>query len=212
MVARTKGSTVRAKKLVKAGSKRRKVYDESGSESESVLESEEYKDGDDEIEDKDEDEDEDFSSALDSDALDEDVDERSTKRNRKSPRKRVSTSRKKQAQGSSRKRDEVSDEDNEDLEEGQVYVGKVVEAPKTGKGMLDLFFIRTQVEISLYTVPAGQISKNTFDFLSHLLDPRCNDRVWYVITELHIVAESDYSAQVQAAWQVFLQFIDATNI
>ncbi|KAF8634987.1 hypothetical protein AX15_000602 [Amanita polypyramis BW_CC] len=47
------------------------------------------------------------------------------------------------------------------LGEGQEVVGAVVKAPTTG------------------LVPPGRISRNTFDFLTKLKDPECNDRQWF---------------------------------
>jgi len=44
-------------------------------------------------------------------------------------------------------------------------VGKVIEAPTTGR------------------VPHGRISRNTLNFLSDLMDPKCNDREWFRLHE-----------------------------
>ncbi|KAF9263955.1 hypothetical protein L218DRAFT_864014 [Marasmius fiardii PR-910] len=105
----------------------------------------------------------------DSDALDDDEDKPQKKKHVSTKRKRDSKSQspsKKQSPVKKRRRiarDEDDDDDDLDLKEGQEVVGKVVQAPKTGR------------------VPAGQISKNTLDFLSKLADPTCNDREWYVI-------------------------------
>ncbi|KAI0027840.1 hypothetical protein K488DRAFT_60325 [Vararia minispora EC-137] len=100
-----------------------------------------------------------LAEELDSDALDDD-DGHAHKRKRasapkKSPRKAAVRKR--------RRRDESEEDewDEEDIGEGCEVVGKVVQAPKTGR------------------VPPGQISKNTFDFLSQLMKPECNDRQWY---------------------------------
>lgn len=65
---------------------------------------------------------------------------------------------------SPRKKRKVLDvEDEYELEEGQELVGVVVQAPKTG------------------LVPPGQISSNTFEFLTKLKDVKCNNRTWWVV-------------------------------
>ncbi|KAG7093333.1 hypothetical protein E1B28_007013 [Marasmius oreades] len=107
----------------------------------------------------------------DSDALDDDESEprktkrTSTKRKRdlKSPSKKSPTKKRRRIE-----KDEDEDDDVLELKEGQEVVGLVVQAPKTGQ------------------VPAGQISKNTLDFLSMLADPACNDREWYAILDLDL--------------------------
>ena len=38
------------------------------------------------------------------------------------------------------------------------------------------------------TVPPGQISQNTFEFLTRLKDPACNDRQWCVPIPLHLLS------------------------
>ena len=92
----------------------------------------------------------------DSDELDEDSDDQthqSKKRKHASPKKKQSPRKK------ARKTDE--NDEYEELDEGQEIVGVVVQAPQTGQ------------------VPPGQISQNTFDFLTNLKNPACNDREWY---------------------------------
>ena len=109
-----------------------------------------------------EEDEEDYSTVkvYDSDALDEDSDTEVPKSGSKrkssmksSPKKTVSPHKK-------RKKDTEETEDEYELEEGQEIVGVVVQAPKTGR------------------VAPGMISKNTFDFLTQLKDPKCNDREW----------------------------------
>ncbi|KAG6372331.1 hypothetical protein JVT61DRAFT_7771 [Boletus reticuloceps] len=72
-----------------------------------------------------------------------------------------------------RKVDEATADDEHDsdveLKEGQEVVGKVVEAPTTG------------------WAPQGQISQRMLDFLMHLQDPACNDRVWVVVAAIATV-------------------------
>lgn len=99
--------------------------------------------------------------AYDSDDLDEDSDDQSKKRKRASPKKKQSPRKK-------AKRTDENDE-YEELNEGQEIVGVVVQAPKTGQ------------------VPPGQISQNTFDFLTNLKNPACNDREWYVLSFIPIL-------------------------
>jgi hypothetical protein len=107
---------------------------------------------------------------LESDALDEDTPPPPPKRRKRaSPVKASSTSKISKTTSPLKKRKTKSkdsdDEDDvyeDDLEEGQEVVGRVVQAPKTGH------------------VPPGQISQNTMDFLSKLADPKYNDRTWYV--------------------------------
>ncbi|RPD61779.1 hypothetical protein L227DRAFT_574263 [Lentinus tigrinus ALCF2SS1-6] len=152
-------------------------------------------------------EDEDYEEASDKDATDDeslhsdaldDEDEFETskaskkrKRASASPKKAPSkgtpkaqkqTKKKRSASGSARKKRKTKGSEDEDesseleLEDGQEVVGKVVQAPKTGR------------------VPAGQISKNTLDFLSELRKPECNDREWYPVYRL---AESEWKAFVE---------------
>ncbi|KAI0049917.1 hypothetical protein FA95DRAFT_1594211 [Auriscalpium vulgare] len=105
---------------------------------------------------------------LDSDALDDD-DEAAKKK--KTSRKR-SQGRSPQKDTPARKRRRKGEEGEEDedfsavdLKEGQEVVGRVVQAPKSGR------------------VPPGQISQNTFDFLAELRKPECNDREWFKLHE-----------------------------
>ncbi|RPD75971.1 hypothetical protein L226DRAFT_485028 [Lentinus tigrinus ALCF2SS1-7] len=156
-------------------------------------------------------EDEDYEEASDKDATDDeslhsdaldDEDEFETskaskkrKRASASPKKAPSkgtpkaqkqTKKKRSASGSARKKRKTKGSEDEDesseleLEDGQEVVGKVVQAPKTGR------------------VPAGQISKNTLDFLSELRKPECNDREWFKLHEpVYRLAESEWKAFVE---------------
>ncbi|KAI0942836.1 hypothetical protein AcW1_002611 [Taiwanofungus camphoratus] len=116
---------------------------------------------DEEFEDEDEDE-----ASLHSDALDDEDDygagaKRKRSSQSRSPVKAKSkASPKKSSPRKKRKTESEEDDDDLDLKEGQEVVGVVVQAPKTGQ------------------VPPGQISRNTFEFLSQLKKPECNDREW----------------------------------
>ncbi|KAJ7216515.1 hypothetical protein GGX14DRAFT_441721 [Mycena pura] len=101
--------------------------------------------------------DEESEEEYDSDALDDTDDEKKSlkKRKRKSETGKTTRTPKK------KKTDDLDDEFELQLEEGQEIAGVIVQAPKTGR------------------VPPGQISQNTFDFLTQLADPECNDREWY---------------------------------
>lgn len=63
------------------------------------------------------------------------------------------------------------DFDDIELEEGQYIAGRIYPAPTTGLGK--------DSPVQLTAVPAGQISQNTFDFLSALQHPENNDRDWF---------------------------------
>lgn len=114
----------------------------------------------------------DDAKSLDSEALDEDDEFDSAPRKRKrgsaasTPAKKKARPAARRASSSPRKRRTVSQDSEEELElaEGQEVVGRVVQAPKTGR------------------VPPGQISQNTFNFLLELKKPECNDREWYART------------------------------
>ncbi|KAJ7701831.1 hypothetical protein B0H17DRAFT_1044856 [Mycena rosella] len=98
------------------------------------------------------DEDEYNSDALDDSDADEVKNKKKRKRNTEPAKKIRSPKKKKLAE---------TDEEEFDLQDGQEIVGVVVKAPTTGK------------------VPAGQISQNTFNFLTQLKDPKCNDHPVY---------------------------------
>lgn len=91
-----------------------------------------------------------------SDALDESDDEAKKQKKRKR-----TTEVKEKIRSPKKKKTDDTDDEEFDLQDGQEIVGVVVQAPKSG------------------LVPAGQISKNTFDFLLKLRLPECNDRQWF---------------------------------
>lgn len=129
-------------------------------------------------------EDEEEVESLDSDALDEESDggaKGPKKRKRAAPGSKKASPRKASLR-KKRKRADESDEDDDDLDlkEGQEVVGIVVKAPTTG------------------WVPPGQISKNTFDFLSQLQKPECNDREWFKLNEpVYRLAEKEWKAFIE---------------
>ncbi|PVG03990.1 hypothetical protein CPB86DRAFT_803964 [Serendipita vermifera] len=82
------------------------------------------------------------------------------------PTKAPGANAKKSSVSSSKKRKrEESDEDDGDEDEDVEVVGRIVQAPTTGR------------------VPPGQISQNTLDFLGKLKDKKCNDREWFKLHE-----------------------------
>ena len=112
----------------------------------------------------------------DSDALDDDSDDEEKpspkKRKRASPRKSTKTR-------SPRKKSKTADESEEEfveVEDGQEVVGIVVQAPKTGRGEFLVYVVSCHAHCC--SVPPGQVSQNTFDFLTQLTDPENNDRTW----------------------------------
>ena len=117
---------------------------------------------------------------MDSDALDDDFDEKPKKRKRISPRKSTKSSPAKSTPRKKRK-PKADSEDDESADGDHEVVGEVVQAPTTGRGMflrhslLQLYFTTPEI------VPPGQISQNTLSFLKNLQDPECNDRTWYVL-------------------------------
>ncbi|CCL99372.1 uncharacterized protein FIBRA_01390 [Fibroporia radiculosa] len=138
--------------------------------------------------------DEDDELSLHSDALDEDSDDQAKRRPNK--RKRSAQSRSpvkfKQTVNKKRKNKAESEEDDDNdalnLKEGQEVVGTVVQAPKTGR------------------VPAGQISRNTFDFLTQLKNPECNDREWFKLHEpVYRLAEKEWKDFVDEFTNVLVE-------
>ncbi|KAN0136901.1 Conserved hypothetical protein (DUF2461) domain containing protein [Lactarius tabidus] len=130
--------------------------------------------------------------SLHSDALDDDSDPElrparaSGKRKRPTPVKPHGT---KGRTPRKRRKSAHSDEDEEvhDLKEGQEIVGKVVQAPKTGR------------------VPPGQISQNTFNFLTQLKNPECNDREWFRLHEpVFRLAETEFKLFIEKLTDVFI--------
>ncbi|KAH9171788.1 hypothetical protein EDB89DRAFT_1851971 [Lactarius sanguifluus] len=136
-------------------------------------------------------EDDDFDEkSLHSDALDDDSDPElkpSGKRKRPTPVKPRGVKghtpkRRKRAHS-----DDDEEEGDHDLKEGQELVGKVVRAPKTGK------------------VPPGQISQNSFDFLSQLKKPECNDREWFRLHEpVFRLAETEFKLFIEKLTDLFI--------
>ncbi|KAJ3510472.1 hypothetical protein NLJ89_g4655 [Agrocybe chaxingu] len=120
----------------------------------------------------------------DSDALDEDSDFEDDANGKKRKRKSMARSSPKKGRSPKKKRKtEEEDEDDyeDDLPEGTEVVGKVVQAPKTGR------------------VSPGQISQNTLDFLGDLKKPECNDRQWFKLHEpVYRQAEQEWKDFVEA--------------
>ncbi|KAF7792032.1 hypothetical protein EIP86_003059 [Pleurotus ostreatoroseus] len=83
--------------------------------------------------------------------------------------------------------DEDADEVDLDLEDGQEIVGRVVQAPTTGR------------------VPPGQISQNTLNFLAQLKKPECNDREWFKLHEpVYRLAEKEWKDFIDAFTDVLV--------
>ncbi|KDN44286.1 hypothetical protein RSAG8_05550, partial [Rhizoctonia solani AG-8 WAC10335] len=92
--------------------------------------------------------------------------------------------------GKRAKKEETSEEEYQSDESGRVVVGKVVQAPQTGR------------------VAPGQISQNTFDFLLNLQDPEKNDREWFKLHDpVYRLAEKEWVAFVDA-WVTTLVEVD----
>jgi hypothetical protein len=131
--------------------------------------------------------------AVDSDTLDADVPVKKTRTSKVASKKPPAKKRRKKARS--------EDEDSElELEEGQQIVGTVIRAPTTGRGVYSS--TSTYVCKLRHLVPPGQISQNTFDFLSKLRNPDYNDREWYAYNEtrvefsqLIIVVGSNYTVR-----------------
>lgn len=147
---------------------------------------------------QDEDASDEFREELDSDALDEDDNEDeggdygnedagTKKRKRASPTKAKARSARAPKRSSKRRRDASGEDEDEDadaggvtLAPGQVIVGTVVQAPKSGR------------------VPPGRISQNTLNFLTQLKDPECNDREWFKLHEpVFRLAEKEWKAFIE---------------
>lgn len=82
------------------------------------------------------------------------------------------------SQTAKKKKAERSDVDDSG-EEGFTVVGRIVQAPTTNRGEHPTERPFTIAQREFYVVPPGQISQNTLDFLSKLVDPACNDREWF---------------------------------
>ncbi|KAF9652261.1 hypothetical protein BDM02DRAFT_2901205 [Thelephora ganbajun] len=121
---------------------------------------------------------EDDVQALDSDNLDDDAEMAKQEKKKGVKRKKDPSPIKRRK----RRKKAGSEEEESDLElkEGQVVVGKIVRAPKTGQ------------------VPPGQISQNTFDFLNQLKEPECNDREWFKLN-------GPVFRQAEKEWKAFTE-------
>ncbi|KAJ3770879.1 hypothetical protein FB446DRAFT_646231 [Lentinula raphanica] len=147
----------------------------------------------------------------DSDALDDDSDfnaeeadeehEETQKPKRKRGKQPVTSPARKR-----RRRVDEDEEDSElDLREGQEIVGAVVQAPKTGRG-INRTPSRTIRLVDRSTVPPGQISSNTFDFLEKLTHPECNDREWFKLHEpVYRLAEKEFKDFVNSFTEVLTE-------
>ncbi|KIO21870.1 hypothetical protein M407DRAFT_28581 [Tulasnella calospora MUT 4182] len=110
--------------------------------------------------------------SLDSDDLDDDK-----PATRKRKRTAAANSPRKKATPKGRKAKKPADDEDFDVEveDGVEIVGRVVQAPTTGR------------------VPSGQISQNTFDFLKQLTNPKFNDREWFKLHEpVYRLAEKEW--------------------
>ena len=122
---------------------------------------------------------EDGVQVLDSDNLDDDSDTITAKRGKKAVRERKKNA--SPTKPRKRQKKAVSDEESDlELKEGQQVVGKIVRAPKSGQGKFQMSHKRERISM-FPSVPPGQISQNTFDFLGQLKKPECNDREWLVL-------------------------------
>ncbi|KDQ56754.1 hypothetical protein JAAARDRAFT_132000 [Jaapia argillacea MUCL 33604] len=139
------------------------------------------------------------SQALDSDNLDEDFDEKpSSNKRKRSPVKKSST--KSASPKKKLRKKSANDDESDDLADGREVVGKIVQAPTTGR------------------VPAGQISANTLDFLRQLKKPECNDREWCAVCLLlspsKLRQRQSYSEPVyrhaEQEWKAFIE--EFTNL
>ncbi|KAH6901942.1 hypothetical protein BKA70DRAFT_1229401 [Coprinopsis sp. MPI-PUGE-AT-0042] len=127
----------------------------------------------------------------DSDALDEDTDnyEDDEEEDVKPKAKRRAPAKAKKAKKEDTDEDEYEDDDEVgNLKEGQMVVGKVVQALTTG------------------LVPPGQISNNTLKLLTHLKDPKCNDREWFRLHEpVYRVADQEWKDFVESLTDVLVE-------
>lgn len=128
--------------------------------------------------------------SLHSDALDEDSDPELRPARVSGKRKRPTPVKPRGAKGRTprkrRKSAHSDEEEDKDLKEGQELVGKVVQAPKTGR------------------VPPGQISQHSFDFLSQLKKPECNDREWFRLHEpVFRLAETEFKLFIENLTDLF---------
>ncbi|CAE6363437.1 unnamed protein product [Rhizoctonia solani] len=105
-------------------------------------------------------------------------------------RSSIATKTSRKSAGKRARKEATSEEEYQSDESSAVVVGRVVQAPETGR------------------VPAGQISQNTFDFLLNLQDPQKNDREWFKLHEpVYRLAEGEWVAFVNA-WVTTLVEVD----
>ena len=116
--------------------------------------------------------------ALHSDNLDDD-EAGTTKRKERAGAKRKEVASPMKPKKRRKKARSDGGESDSELKQGQEVVGKIVRAPKTGQGGVPNVPRDTQSQ-HFFSVPPGQISRNTFDFLNQLKEPACNDREWLV--------------------------------
>ncbi|TYJ52282.1 hypothetical protein B9479_007125 [Cryptococcus floricola] len=151
--------------------------DDSGSEDDFGPSEDESEEGEAEPE-------ESSGSEMDSDHIDDEKPKSKSKKKRKASSPKASSAKKAKTQGHTSKKtsnagvkkaeeqgreyiegyddeDEDADFSDSDLEEGQELAGRIYPAPKTGQ------------------VAAGEISKNTLNFLKNLQLPERNDREWF---------------------------------
>lgn len=104
----------------------------------------------------------------------ESVDKATSTKKKSSPVKSSTSSHKRRKSGDS------PPSSSSEPEDGFITVGRICEAPKTGR------------------VPPGQISQNTFDFLKELQDPKKNDREWFKLHEpVYRQAEKEWNDFVE---------------
>ncbi|KIJ61343.1 hypothetical protein HYDPIDRAFT_96940 [Hydnomerulius pinastri MD-312] len=199
--SKTSTATPSRKTAKRGATKKTAIIDESESPAEDASDA--YHDSG-----SDNDEDEEDVKSLHSDALDEESDYATQSKGQKKRRrvaspakpkpkpkskgKVTSASATKPKQNSSgkapaRKKRKVEEDEDEDegseleLKDGQEVVGKVIQAPKTG------------------WVPEGQVSQHTLDFLMHMQDPACNDRVWFKLHEpIYRRCEKEFKEFIEA--------------
>ncbi|KAJ3480469.1 hypothetical protein NLI96_g8327 [Meripilus lineatus] len=141
--------------------------------------------------------DEEDNISLHSDALDDDTPPPKPKKRKRALSSSVSRSKsdgnRSPRKSAVKKKRKVSGEDSDgpeeiELEDGQEIVGVVVQAPKTGR------------------VPPGQISRNTFDFLSELKVPEHNDREWFKLHEpVYRLAEKEWKDFVEVFTELLVE-------
>ncbi|EKM57150.1 uncharacterized protein PHACADRAFT_92896 [Phanerochaete carnosa HHB-10118-sp] len=129
------------------------------------------------------------ADSINSENLDDERETKPAKRKRASAKSAKSSPKKTSSPRKKRKTSE-EDEDTEselELQDGQEIVGRVVQAPKTGR------------------VPPGQISQNTLDFLAQLKKPECNDREWYVTSIVMFTGPQPVWRVAEKEWKDFVE-------